>query len=388
MIRTALLAPALLLAASCSPVPGAGEATPLAAPVSATDIAGIADDDPEIVEYVLRNASGSTVRFLNYGAVITAVEVTDRDGKRANVVLGYGSESDYRALNGKNLFGAAVGRYAGRIKDARFAIDGQEIRLQPNLAGNALHGGAEPGIAFKTWKVRPFADGDIAGAELTLTDPAGAQDFPGTLQLSVTYTLHPDDSLHIDYKVTSDAPTVLNLTNHSYFNLGGSDSGSVTNHVMQVFAKRFAATDNEDIPTGAFVPVEGTPLDFREPRRIGERIDGPSPLLAADRGGYNHSWVLDKPVGKLGPAAILSDPASGRRLEVETTEPSLHAYTGDYFDGADLSPSGRKIQPRDGIALEAQHFSDSPNRPEFPTTLLRPGETYQATTVWRFSSEP
>ncbi|HSG33973.1 MAG TPA: aldose epimerase family protein [Sphingomonadaceae bacterium] len=388
MNRLVLFLPALALAGACSPAATGDETLALAAPVGEADIAGITDDDPEIREYVLRNASGLTVRFLNYGGVITAIETPDRDGQNANVVLGYGSESQYRELNGKNLFGAIVGRYAGRIKDARFAIDGQEVTLEPNLAGNALHGGAEPGIAFKLWQVRPFTDGETVGAELTLTDPAEAQRFPGTLSLSVTYTLHPDDSLHIDYAATSDAPTALNLTNHSYFNLGGIDSGTVTDHALQVFAERFAATDNEDIPTGELVPVAGTPLDFREPHAIGERIDAQSPLLAADRGGYNHSWALDKPAGELGRAVILADPASGRRLTVETTEPSVHAYTGDYFDGADLSPSGRAIRPRDGIALETQHFSDSPNRPEFPTTILRPGETYRATTIWRFGTAP
>jgi aldose 1-epimerase len=376
------LAPALL-AASCSPAADEG-ATAIAAPVGESGIAGITDDDPEIREYVLRNKSGMVVRFLNYGGVITAIEAPDRDGKRANVVLAYGSEAEYRELNSKNLFGAVVGRYAGRIKDASFAIDGREISLDANLAGNALHGGTEPGIGFKIWQVRPFQDGDVVGAELTLTDPAGAQKFPGTLALSVTYTLHPDDSLHIDYKATTDAPTVLNLTNHTYFNLAGG--GTVQDHLMQVFAERYAATDNEDIPTGAFLPVAETPLDFREPRRIRERIDEPSPLLVPDRGGYNHSWVLDKPAG-LGDAVVLTDPASGRTLTVETTEPSVHAYTGDYFDGKDLSPSGQTIRPRDGIALETQHFADSPNRPEFPSTELRPGETYRATTIWRFGTE-
>jgi aldose 1-epimerase len=379
-----ILGLALVLAASCSPATS-GE-TPLAAEVGGSGVAGIADDDPDIREYVLRSRSGMVVRFLNYGGVITGVEVPDRVGKRANVVLGYGSESEYRKFNDKNLFGAIVGRYAGRIKDARFAIDGKEVQLEPNLAGNALHGGAEPGIGFKIWQVRPFEDGDVVGAELTLTDPAGAQKFPGALKLSVTYTLHPDDSLHIDYKVTSDAPTVLNLTNHTYFNLDGG--GTVQDHLMQVFAEHFAATDNEDIPTGTFPSVADTPFDFREPRRIGERIDGPSPLLAPDRGGYNHSWVLDKALGELGKAVVLSDPKSGRTLTLETTEPTVHAYTGDYFDGKDLSPSGRAIQPRDGIALEAQHLSDSPNHPDFPSTALRPGETYRATTVWRFGIAP
>lgn len=382
-----VLAVALCLATSCAPAAVDGGARPLAAAVSQSGLQGIADDDPEIDEYVLRNRAGMVVRFLNYGGAITALEAVDRSGRRANVVLGYGSESEYRRLNGKNLFGALVGRYAGRIGDARFVLDGREIRLEPNLAGNALHGGAEPGLSFKIWQVRPFRRGDVVGAVLELVDPAGAQNFPGELNLHITYSLLPDDSFRIDYAATTTEPTVLNLTNHSYFNLAGTGSGSIENHWLRIFASRYAATGEEDIPTGAFPSVVATPLDFRQPRRVGERIDASSPLLAADRGGYNHSWVLDKREGTLARAAILTDPGSGRRLTVETTEPSVHAYTGDYFDGEDVSPSGVRIRPRDGIALEAQHFSDSPNRPEFPATELRPGETYRATTIWRFDTE-
>ncbi|HYC80505.1 MAG TPA: aldose epimerase family protein [Croceibacterium sp.] len=378
-----LVALAVGLAASCAPA-AIDRAGALAAEVGEAGLDGIADDDAEIREYVLRNGAGTVVRFLNYGAVITAIETAGRDGGRANVVLGYGSESEYRRLNGKNYFGAVVGRYAGRIRDARFTLDGREVRLEPNLAGNALHGGAEPGIAFKLWQVRPFQRGDVVGAVLTLVDPAGAQRFPGELSLQVTYSLLPDDALRIDYAATTSAATVLNLTNHTYFNLAGG--GSVADHRLRLVAGRYAATDAEDIPTGAFPPVAGTVLDFRQPRRVGDRFDDPSPLLAGNRGGYNHSWVLDKPAGSLALAATLADPASGRTLAVETTEPSLHAYTAEYFDGEDVSATGAKIPRRGGIALETQHFSDSPNRPEFPSTVLRPGETYRSTTIWRFAT--
>ena len=377
-----LLALPCCLAAACS-APGA---PPIASAVGEAAAAGIRDDDPEIREYVLRNPSGMTVRFLNLGAVITAIETPDSRGRLGNVVLGYGSESEYRQLNAKNLFGAVVGRYAGRIKDARFVLDGREVRLEPNLAGNALHGGAEPGIWSKVWQVEPFSRGKVTGAVLTLTDPYGAQRFPGELRITVTYSLHPDNSLHIDYAATSTEPTVLNLTNHSYFNLTGAGSGSVGEHRLRIFARRYVATDAEDIPTGALPDVAGTVLDFAEPRALGERWNATSPLLAPGRGGYNHSWLLDKPDGSLGLAAILTDPASGRRLTVETTEPSLHIYTGDYFDGADVNPRGTAIRPRDGIALETQHLADSPNRPDFPTTELRPGQIYRSKTIWRFDA--
>ncbi len=372
-----------LAAAACSTI----ETAPIADAAPRPGVTGIIDDDPEIREYVLRNPSGMVVRFLNYGAVITAIETPDRAGRRGNVVLGYGSESEYRRLNGKNFFGAIVGRYAGRIKDARFQLDGREVRLKPNLGGNALHGGAEPGIGFKVWQVTPFRDGEIVGAVLALTDPAGAQEFPGQLQLTITYALHPDNSLHIAYAATTTEPTVLNLTNHSYFNLTGLGRGTIGGHRLRIFARRYVATDAQDIPSGALPPVAGTPLDFSEFRSVGERWDDASPLLAPGRGGYNHSWLLDKDIGQLARAAVLTDPGSGRQLTVETTEPSIHVYTGDYFDGQDASPSGAKIRPRDGIALETQHLADSPNRPEFPTTVLRPGETYRAATIWRFDVE-
>ncbi len=369
------------LAAGCS-TPGT---LPLAGPVPQSGLVGVTDDDAEIREYVLRNSSGMTVRFLNLGAVITAIETPDRRGRLGNVVLGYGSESEYRRLNGKNLFGAMVGRYAGRIKEARFLLDGREVRLEPNLAGNALHGGAEPGIWSKIWTVEPFRRGEVVGAVLTLTDPVGAQRLPGELGLTVTYSLHPDNSLHIEYAATTTEPTVLNLTNHSYFNLTGAGAGTAEGHVLRVFADRYVATDAEDIPTGALPAVAGTPLDLREPRVVGDVLGKPSPLLGG-RGGFNHSWRLGQPDGALRQAAVLTDPVSGRRLTVETTEPSIHVYTGDYFDGEDLAPSGEKIRPRDGIALETQHLADSPNRPEFPSTVLRPGETYRSTTIWRFDS--
>lgn len=382
-----VLALAVCVAASCAPATLNRGASPLAAAVSQTAIDGIVDDDAEIREYVLRNGSGMVVRFLNHGGVITAIEAEDRSGQSANVVLGYGSESEYRRFNGKNLFGALVGRYAGRIGDARFVLDGRQIHLEPNLAGNALHGGREPGLSFKVWHVRPFRRGDVVGAVLQLTDPAGAQRFPGELDLQVTYSLMPDNSFRIDYAATTTEPTVLNLTNHTYFNLAGADSGSVEHHLLRIFGSRYVATDEEDIPTGALPSVALTPLDFRHPHRLSERIDDSSSLLAGHRGGFNHSWMLDKPEGRLARAATLTDPASGRTLTIETTEPSLHAYTGEYFDGEDVSPSGVPIHPRDGIALEVQHLSDSPNRPDFPSTELRPGQVYRATTIWRFGIE-
>ncbi len=348
-------------------------ATLCALAVAAPAAAQIVDDDPEIREYVLENESGTRLRFLNYGAVITAIEVPDRNGHRANVVLGYGRESDYRNLNHKNLFGAMVGRYAGRIADARFVLDGKEIRLQANDGPNALHGGA-PGIDRRIWAVETFRDERGSGATLRLTSPDGDQGFPGELTLEVTYILQEGDVVRLEYAARTTRPTVLNLTNHSYFNLGGSGSGSVETQRLEIDSSLWVEASDAGIPTGTFAAVAGTPVDFREPRPIGRRIP---------RRGYNHSWLLAVHDGS-SPAVRLEDPESGRTLEIATTEPSVHAYTGDYIDGRDLDAQGHPIRPRSGIAFETQHLADSPNKPHFPSTRLDPGEVYRAVTVWDF----
>ena len=348
--------------------------TALASGIAAPAHAQLIDDDPEIREYVLENEAGTRVRFLNYGAVITSIEVPDREGHRANVVLGYGRESEYRNLNHKNVFGAVVGRYAGRIAGARFTLDGQEFRLQANDGPNALHGGS-PGIDRRIWAVEPFKDARGVGAVLRLTSPDGDQGFPGELTLEVTYILAEGDLVLIEYAARSTRPTVLNLTNHTYFNLSGS--GSVEDHRLRIDAWHWVEAGANGIPTGTFAAVAATPFDFRERRRIGERIPAR---------GYNHSWLLTAPGSE--PAIWLEDSDSGRTLEIATTEPSIHAYTGDYIDGRDVDAQDRPIRPRWGIALETQHLADSPNRPHFPSTRLDPGEVYRSVTVWDFGIKP
>jgi len=344
--------------------------------------AQVARDDPGIHEHVLRNASGMTVRFLDYGAIITSIEVPDRAGHFDNVVLGYGSAADYRAKNDKNRFGAVVGRYAGRIAGASFSIGGKHYRLKPNDGPNALHGGGLPGLDSKIWRVKEFREKGVVGARLTVTSPDGNQGFPGALTVTVTYRLFADNSLHIDYTARTTRATVLNLTNHSYFNLAGG--GSVEKQSLRINASRWVETDQTGIPTGRFPTVAGTPLDFRVLHPIGERIDAKLPIMAT-RGGYNHAWLLaTRNRTAAAPAAVLTDPASGRTLSIATSEPSLQAYTGDYIDGQDKDAKGRTIRPRDGIALETQHLSDSPHRPAFPSTLLKPGQTWRSSTVWHF----
>lgn len=365
----------------------------LAALASAADAAsvssapyGVMKDGRPVEQITLTNDNGMTVKFITFGGVVTDVIVPDRAGNAENVVLGYGTFPEWQEKVRKNFFGAVVGRYAGRIADARFTVDGREVRLEPNLGANALHGGGNEGFESRLWSARTFEQPGAVGAVLSYTSPDGEQGFPGALTVNMTYRLTADNQLRIDYEATTTEPTALNLTNHSYFNLAGANSGTVTGQELQIFGTRYAATDAQDIPTGEFVEAEGTPLDFVRPTPIGRNIDRKGPPMS-ERGGFNHSWLLDKPEGALGAAAVMRDPESGRVLQVFTTEPSLHIYTGDYMDGSDVGPDGTVYDPRDGIALETQHLSDSPNKPDFPSTFLRPGETWRSTTIYKFVTE-
>ncbi|UYY59475.1 aldose epimerase family protein [Sphingomonas sp. S2-65] len=345
--------------------------------------AQIRADAPEIREYTLRNAHGMTVRFLDRGGVITAIETPDRQGRLANVVLGYGSTAEYRDKNGKNGFGALIGRYAGRIRGARFMVGGREVRLKANDGDNALHGGPG-GFDVQRWAVAPFRGKGFDGARLTRDSPDGSQGFPGRLRVTVTYRLFTDDRFQIDYDATTTRATHVNFTNHSYFNLAGPGSGTVANQRMRIAANRWVEADQAGIPTGRLASVAGTPLDFREAHAIGERWYAGGPVMSA-RGGYNHGWAFEHGVTRSPrPVLWLSDPASGRTLTVETTEPGVVIYTGDYIDGKDVDAAGNVIHPRDGIALETQHFADSPHHASFPSTLLTPDKRLQSTTIWRF----
>jgi aldose 1-epimerase len=360
-------------------------ATAKAASVTTTRY-GTTRDGRAVQQVTLRGDAGMTVKLISYGAAVTDIIVPDRRGKPANVVLGYGKFADYEKYMRRNYFGATVGRYAGRIADARFSIDGREYRLEPNDGPNALHGGVPPGLESKLWRVRTFRAGKDVGAVFSYTSPDGEQGFPGALSVQVTYKLEPGNNLRIDYEARTTKPTFVNLTNHSYFNLAGAGTGSVAAQQLRLNAERWVA-DKGGIPTGEFPSVEGTPLDFRIATAIGLRADLHTPPMS-ERGGYNHGWLLDKKEpGELGVAAVLKDPGSGRMLTISTTEPSVQAYTGDYFSGEDLGAQGVIYQRRDGIALETQHLSDSPHHPKFPSTELRPRQVFRSTTIWRFSTE-
>ena len=342
---------------------------------------GVTKDGRQVTRAILDNGRGMSVRLIGYGAIVTDIIIPDARGKRQNVALGFSNLADYEAKNGNYAFGAIVGRYAGRIANARFAIDGREVRLKANDGPNALHGG--PG-AFDTklWSVAPFRHGKDVGAVLSYSSAAGEQGFPGRLDVKVTYTLTRSNALRIDYEARTDAPTVLNLTNHSYFNLSGAGSGTVRDHLLRIDSDRILETNGAGIPTGGYVAVADTPFDFRRAAPIGAALDRTHPQLDGRR-GFNHSWVL-RNRGRLAAVARLSDPASGRNMEVLTTEPSLHAYTANWFPGTDKGGQGTIYRPHDAIALETQHFPDSPNRPAFPSTLLRPGEVFRSTTIYRF----
>ncbi|MFT9331270.1 MAG: aldose epimerase family protein [Acetobacter persici] len=350
---------------------------------------GTLADGQKVSRYTLRNKAGLSVQFLSYGGIITAISTPDKTGKFANTVLGFPTLEGYTrdSAAGGLYFGALVGRYANRIANATFDLDGSTYHLAATEPPNTLHGGRN-GFDKKIWSVKKIPDlTDATGAELTLVSPDGDEGFPGTLTVHVSYILDNTNRLSIRYRASTDRPTVLNLTNHSYFNLGGEGSGTVENHVLTLNADHYTPTDAASIPTGDIAKVENTPLDFRTPHRIGERLRSTFSQMRQAR-GYDQNWVLNAPTGTApGLAATLTDPASGRSLSVFTTQPGLQVYTGNSLDGRYAGPSGQTYRQTDGIALETQFFPDSPHHPNFPSTELRPGEDFDQTTIFEFGAD-
>jgi aldose 1-epimerase len=331
-----------------------------------------------VERYVLTNARGMRVAILTYGGIVQSVEVPDQQGALANVVLGFKTLEDYVQRN--PYFGALVGRFANRIAHARFSLDGTEYELPVNHGPNSLHGGAD-GFDKRVWQV---LNADTSRLELRLESPDGDQGYPGHLQIQVTYAVDmASNSLSIAYQATTDRPTVVNLTNHTYFNLAGEGSGSIEHHLLTLHADRYTPIDATLIPTGALEPVDSTPLDFRAQKRIGEHLRaGHEQIVLAQ--GFDHNYVVNGQAGALRRAARVEDPSSGRTLEVLTTEPAIQFYSGNFLDGTLVGIGGSVYRQGDGFTLETQHFPDSPNKPAFPSTLLRPGETFQSTTVFQF----
>lgn len=334
--------------------------------------------------YTLRNSKGVEASITNYGAILVSLKVPDRNGNATDVVLGFDSLDGY--LGEHPYFGAVIGRYGNRIAGGRFVLDDVEYKLARNNGENHLHGGIR-GFDKAVWKLKePRADGND-GLEFTYLSEDGEEGYPGNLTATVRYTLTGDNELRLDYEATAGKPTVVNLTNHSYFNLAGAGNGDILAHRISINADSFTPVDQGLIPTGELRPVEGTPFDFRQPHAIGERIDGKDQQLVYGK-GYDHNFVLNGSAGSLRPAARVTEPGSGRVMEILTTEPGVQFYTGNFLDGTIRGKGGTAYGHRYGFCLETQHFPDSPNQPQFPSVVLRPGAKYQSTTVYKFSTEP
>jgi aldose 1-epimerase len=330
--------------------------------------------------YILTNAGGAEVRITNFGATVTSLKVADKQGKLENVVLGFPSVEGYASeayRKANPYFGAVIGRYANRIGNAGFKLGGKEYKLAANNGPNNLHGGPQ-GFDRVLWQGR---EGPGAAVELTYLSKDGDQGFPGNLSVKVVYTLTDDNKLKIDYTATTDKETVVNLTQHSYFNLAGAGSGDVLGHQLQINADNFTPIDKVSIPTGALQAVAGTPFDFRTAKEIGRDLNADDEQLE-NGNGYDHNFALNGAGGALRPAATVTEPKSGRKMEARTTEPGVQLYIGNFLDGS-LGPAFGK---RMGFCLETQRFPDSPNRPEFPSATLKPGETYRSSTVYKFSA--
>lgn len=362
-----------------------------ALPSSATPAVTVAPfgkmpDGRAVSLYTLVNASGMKADITNYGGIIVRLYAPDRHGQLDDVVLGFDSLDRY--LKATTYFGALIGRVGNRIAHGRFTLDGKAYTLATNnTPGNIpchLHGG-NVGFDKVLWRAEPLTTNGIAGLRLTYRSPDGEEGYPGNLTATVTYWLGNDNSLKVEYSATTDKPTPVNLTQHSYFNLKGEGSGDILGHVLMLKGSRLTPVNAGLIPTGALVPVKGTAFDFTSPHAIGERVDAADEQIRLG-GGYDHNWVLDHTTGALELAATVFEPVSGRTLEVWTREPGLQFYCGNFLDGSNVGKHGHAYQFRHGFCLETQHYPDSPNQPGFPSIILRPGQTYATETVFRFGA--
>jgi len=341
---------------------------------------GTMPDGTPVEAFTLKSPRGLEVRVITYGAIVQSLLVPDGKGGKVDVVLGYDTLGEYLERN--PYFGSVVGRYANRIAKGRFTLDGKEHVLATNNGANHLHGGVK-GFDKVVWTATPKTGPEGDALELAYVSRDGEEGYPGTLTTTLTYTVTKDDALRIDYRASTDKPTIVNLSNHSYFNLAGQGSGEVLGHELEIAAARFTPVDETLIPTGDLRPVAGTPFDFTKPHRIGERIGAKDEQITRG-GGYDHNFVLDAPGGALAFAARLRDPASGRTVEVLTTLPGLQFYSGNFLTDM-AGKAGKRYGYRQGLCLETQRFPDSPNRASFPSPRLDPGKEYRETTVYRFA---
>lgn len=341
---------------------------------------GKTPDGAAVDIYTLSNSKGMEARIMTYGGIVVSLKVPDRAGKLADVVHGFDTFDGY--LGTHPYFGALIGRYGNRIAKGRFKLNGAEYKLAVNNGANALHGGLK-GFDKVVWTPRELPDANAL--ELTYVSKDGEEGYPGTLTTTVTYTLTEANELRLDYSATTDKDTVLNVTNHTYFNLKGQGDGDVLEHHMMIDADRFTPVDGGLIPTGELKPVEGTPFDFRKPTAIGARINQNDAQLKAGK-GYDHNYVLNGSAGMLRKVIEVHEPSTGRLMEVSTTQPGVQFYTGNFLDGTLTGKSGKVYAQRSAFCLETQHFPDSPNKPAFPSVVLKPGERHQSTTVYKFSA--
>lgn len=367
----ALIALSLVMLASCSARTTANNSN-----TAMKTTWGTTPDGKTVELYTLKNSKGAEARIMTYGGVVVSLKVPDRTGALGDVVAGLDTFQDY--LKPPPYFGAIIGRYGNRIGNARFSLDGVDYKLDKNDGENSLHGGAR-GFDKRLWQVSSVSPQSL---ELKYRSADGEEGYPGNLNATVKYTLTDANELRIDYSATTDKDTVVNLTNHSYFNLAGD--GDILAHEVIINADRFTPIDKGLIPTGELKDVAGTPFDFRTATAIGKRIEQKDQQLIF-AGGYDHNWVLNRTGSDLEMAAKVTDPKSGRVMEVFTTEPGLQFYTGNFLDGT-LKGKGRTYTRRSAFCMETQHFPDSPNKPSFPSTVLKPGSIYQSTTVYRFST--
>src|ERR1051326_870277 len=340
---------------------------------------GKTQDGTPVDLYTLRNRHGMEVKITNYGGIVISISVPDRNGHFGDVVLGYDNLEGY--LKENPFFGAMVGRYGNRIANAKFTLNGKEYKLPANNGPNCLHGGLK-GFDKVVWQAKSLATPEGAALELSYTSKDGEEGFPGNLSVTAVYTLTDDNGLKLEYTATTDKDTIVNLTQHSYFNLAGK--GDVLKHEVMINADKFTPTDKNLIPTGALKPVQGTAVDFRKPTPIGARINQDDEQLKFG-GGYDQNWVINNPPGKLGVMARVYEPTSGRVLEVLSTEPGMQFYTGNHLSGKITGKGGWVYEPRSAFCMEPQHFPDSPNHPEFPSVVLKLGQEYHNTIIYRFS---
>ena len=341
---------------------------------------GKTPDGHEVDIYTLTNSKGAEARIMTYGGIVVSLKMPDKNGKLGDVVLGYDDLDGY-TKNNSPFFGALVGRYGNRIAKGRFSLEGHEYKLATNNGENHLHGGIK-GFDKVMWKGQESNSKDGPMLTLTYLSKDGEEGYPGNLSVTVIYTLTNSNELKIEYTATTDKTTVVNLTNHSYFNLAGT--GKILDHQMMINADKFTPVDAGLIPTGELKPVKGTPMDFTKPTAIGARIDHRDEQLIRGN-GYDHNWIIKHGAGKLDLAASVYESTSGRVLEVWTSEPGVQFYTGNFLDGSITGKGGQVYQQRSGFCLETQHFPDSPNKPSFPSTTLKPGQKYSTTTIYKFS---